>query len=162
MRRSLLTANVAPAALTPIGRDPATGTNLSSSTSFLTWTDLAAVETGTITQVTADFASVAGNTDIAFFTIDSSNVVRDMTGTMTALVGVNNYAVTLAVQSGDRIGIRRLTNSSGLGLRTKTYGGAGTWYRYTTTGTLAIGNTRNPTNTGTTGDGCALLAIGTQ
>src|SRR5690606_36062491 len=58
---------------------------------------------GTITSVRADFDSV-GQT-IAFFLISPANVIRSVTPNLTSVVGEHTYAVDLAGEAGDFIGV---------------------------------------------------------
>lgn len=95
---------VASTPLTPIGvANTATFTGTTSAGgAHWTTTDLAA-ENGTITAVSIN-QGVAG--DIAIFTMDSATLtVRAISDTVTTVVGVNNLTVSLAVVTGDLVGV---------------------------------------------------------
>lgn len=98
--------------------------------------------TGTITTVNANFAS-AGIT-IAFALISPANVIRSISANTTSVSGVSTYAVSLAGEAGDYIGVWGAANVQPR--YTATIGV--TLYRNTTTAKPGPGDARSPASTG--------------
>jgi hypothetical protein len=59
---------------------------------------------GTLTTVSANFNVLAAR-NVAFFTCDTSFVVRAISTSVSSVAGQSSYAVSLAVQTGDYIGL---------------------------------------------------------
>lgn len=113
MRRAMLTMKGAGGPLTPVGGN--TAANTTTIATAATWGGTAAVEAGTVTSVSARFATAGGT--IRFFTIrdvSGTPTVRAATGNLTSVAGLSAYAVSLAIQPGDTLGVYQSGGTAGL------------------------------------------------
>lgn len=86
-----------------IGSSAGTGADLGSSYNCLVNRINVASATGTLTKVTSRI-TVTGSKQVVFFTMSPSRIVRDISANLTAVTGLTDYTVSLAVTSGDFIG----------------------------------------------------------